>query len=181
MDNFIFVSGNQHKADYLSKWLGRPVNHQNIDLDEIQSLDLRQIVEHKARQAYEKIKKPVLVEDVALSFNGLNRLPGPFIKWFLEDLGVSGLCQLADGLASRKASADIEYALFDGQYLKFFKASVKGSISDKPRGNSGFGWNEIFIPDGTNKTYAEMTENEFRIYNMRYMAISKIRKYFQES
>ena len=51
------------------------VLHEKIDLDEIQSLDLREIVEHKVRQAYEKIKKPVLVEDTSLRFEALGKLP----------------------------------------------------------------------------------------------------------
>ena len=46
-----------------------------LDLDEIQSLDLREIVEHKVRQAYEKCGKPVLVENASLEFTALGRLP----------------------------------------------------------------------------------------------------------
>ena len=47
------------------------VLHQKLDLDEIQSLDLRTVVEHKVRQAYELVKKPVLVEDTSLQFEAL--------------------------------------------------------------------------------------------------------------
>ena len=54
MTNVTFITGNQSKADYLSKYLGHPVDHVKIDLDEIQSLDLKKIVEHKLKQAYEK-------------------------------------------------------------------------------------------------------------------------------
>lgn len=49
--------------------------HEKIDLDEIQSLDLREIVEHKVRQAFEKTGKPVLVEDTSLRFEALGNLP----------------------------------------------------------------------------------------------------------
>ena len=52
MKDITFVTGNQKKADYLAKYLGFPVKHQKLDLDEIQSLDLKQIVEHKVRQAF---------------------------------------------------------------------------------------------------------------------------------
>jgi len=45
--------------------------HEKIDLEEIQSLDLREIVEHKVRQAYDVVKKPVLVEDTSLRFTAL--------------------------------------------------------------------------------------------------------------
>ncbi len=55
MQSITFITGNQKKADYLAKYLGFPIEHQKIDLDEIQSLDLREIVEHKVKQAYEKV------------------------------------------------------------------------------------------------------------------------------
>jgi len=78
-----FITGNQHKADYLAKWLGMPINHQKVDLTEIQSLDLHEVVEHKVREAYRIIQKSVLVEDVSLTFHALGRLPGTLVKWFL--------------------------------------------------------------------------------------------------
>ena len=58
MKEVTFITGNQKKADYLAKYLGFPVKHHKLDLDEIQSLDLREIVEHKMRQAYEAVKGP---------------------------------------------------------------------------------------------------------------------------
>jgi inosine/xanthosine triphosphate pyrophosphatase family protein len=59
MTTITFITGNQNKADYLAKYLDHPVSHQKVELDEIQSLDLQTIVEHKVRQAYEVVKKPV--------------------------------------------------------------------------------------------------------------------------
>ncbi len=72
MVNVTFITGNQKKADYLAKYLGFSVNHVKIDLDEIQSLSLQEIVTHKVKQAYEKVQSPVIVEDVSLEFEALN-------------------------------------------------------------------------------------------------------------
>lgn len=94
MQSITFITGNQKKADYLARYLGFPIEHIKLDLDEIQSLDLDEIVEHKVKQAYEKIKKPVLVEDASLEFMALGRLPGPFIKFFIEEMGLDKLCTL---------------------------------------------------------------------------------------
>jgi hypothetical protein len=55
MQSIVFITGNQKKADYLAKYLGFPIEHIKVDLDELQSLDLREIVEHKVKQAYAKI------------------------------------------------------------------------------------------------------------------------------
>lgn len=86
MQPITFITGNQKKADYLARYLGFPIEHIKLDLDEIQSLELKEIVEHKVKKAYAKIKKPVIVEDASLEFTSLGRLPGPFIKFFIEEM-----------------------------------------------------------------------------------------------
>jgi len=179
----VFITGNQHKADYLAKWLGQPINHRKLDIDEIQSLDLRTVVEHKARQAYAAAGEPVLVEDVALTFTAMGQLPGTFVKWFLEEIGVDGLVRIADGLPHRGAEAAIMYAYFDGQELHVFEGRVTGQVPPRPRGENSFGkgWNAIFIPDGTDKTYAEMTEEECWPFNHRAQAIAKLQAFFADA
>jgi non-canonical purine NTP pyrophosphatase (RdgB/HAM1 family) len=179
--DFVFITGNQHKADYLQKWLGHPIEHHKLDLEEIQSLELKVVVEHKVRQAYGIIQKPVLVEDVGFTFEALGRLPGPLIKWFLEDLGDNGICTLVDGLEHRKAHVSIIYALYDGKELVFFENHVKGSVALEPRGTYGFGWNAAFIPEGSDKTYAEMTDEEVRPYSVRAQAIEQLKEYLARS
>src|SRR5688572_26522398 len=100
MKTVTFITGNQHKVDFLVKWLGRPVEHVKLDLDEIQSLDLHTVVAHKAEQAYNILKRPVLVEDASLAFTAMGRLPGTFVKWFIEEIGYDGLLRLANSLPS---------------------------------------------------------------------------------
>lgn len=179
MKDFVFITGNQHKADYLAKWLGTKVAHHKVDLDELQSLNLRAVTEHKVRQAYGRLKQPVMVEDIALTFTAMGRLPGTFIKWFLEEMGNEGLCKLADGLEHRGATASICYAYFDGQRVVFFEHHVPGTVADQPRGGHGFGWNPVFIPEGSAQTYGEMTDDEVRPFSVRAHAIEKLRAFLQ--
>lgn len=179
MTDLTFITGNQNKADYLAKWLNIEVPHHKLDLDEIQSLNLRAVAEHKARQAYEVLRTPALVEDVALTFTALGNLPGTFVKWFLEDLGIEKLASLAQSLEHQKAVASICYAYFDGQEMHFFEQDVNGSITPTPRGNRGFGWNAIFIPEGSDKTFAEMTDEEVEPFSPRFLAIEKLRAFLQ--
>jgi non-canonical purine NTP pyrophosphatase (RdgB/HAM1 family) len=186
MNNLTFITGNQHKADYLAKWLGLEVPHHKLDLDEIQSLDVREVVEHKVRQAYAIMQQPVLVEDVTLTFVGLGQLPGTFIKWFLQELEPAGLCKLADGLNSRAAIAGIMYGYFDGTEVRTFEARVQGVIAEKPRFSESSGWhsanswNSIFIPEGSHKTYGEMTDDELKPFSHRAQAIEKLRTFLAE-
>ncbi len=179
MNDVVFITGNQHKADYLAKWLDMPINHQKVDLTEIQSLDANEVVEHKVREAYKIVGNPVLVEDVSLTFHALGRLPGTLVKWFLEELENDGLCKLLSSYEDRSATASITYGLFDGETVRMFAAEITGSIPLEPRGDLGFGWNAIFVPDGTTKTYAEMTDEELEPFSHRAKAVAKLKEFLQ--
>ena len=177
MKDLIFITGNQNKADYLAKWLDMPIKHRKVDLDEIQSLDLRAVVEDKARRAYDTVKKPVLVEDVALGFDAFGRLPGTFIKWYIQELGNEIICCLLDNQPNRRATASICYCLYDGMNAHFFNASMRGRVADHPRGANGFGWDEIFISDGMDKTRAELSDDEQAATSMRRAAHDQLRAF----
>lgn len=159
MAHVTFITGNQNKADYLSRYLGFEVDHIKVDLDEIQSLDLKEVVRHKLLQAYEIIKKPVLVEDVSLEFEALGRLPGTFIKFYVEEVPFETLCRTLDGL-SRDATAKSIYGYYDGKRMEFFESSLGGTIAQNPRGANGWGWDKIFIPKGYTLTRAELSEED---------------------
>lgn len=158
--NVTFITGNSHKADYLSRLLELDIAHQKVDQDELQSLDLHTIVEHKLRQAYDLIKSPVLVEDVGLEFCALVKLPGPYVKWFIESAGEEACCRMLDGFEDKSAIARCTFGYFDGKQISFFDSEARGYISDHPKGDNGFGWDKIFINDGYNVTRAEMTPEE---------------------
>ena len=173
----VFVTGNAGKADEVSRYLEMPVKHQSLELAEIQSLDLEEIVKDKVSRAYKQIGKPVLVEDVALTFHSLGKLPGPFIKWFYEELGNDGLCRLLDG-KDRSCTATVCYGYYDGnKTIKLFEGSMAGTVSSSPLGSNSFGWASIFIPEGHEKTYAELTNDEHGPFSMRKKALKKLRDY----
>lgn len=178
MKKITFITGNKAKAELLAKHLKIKVDHKKLDIDEIQSLDLDEVVTKKAKAAYAIIKSPVLVEDVSLVYNALGRLPGPLIKWFLEELDNAGLCRLINHYKKdRSAIARVAFCYFDGNELKVFNAQIKGSIAAHPRGEKGFGWDPIFIPEGFNQTWAEMDEKDAGASSMRKVALEKFEKY----
>jgi inosine triphosphate pyrophosphatase len=174
MKNLTFITGNAAKAKYLSDYFHMPVEHVKLDLKEIQSLDLSEVVKDKVLRAYEIVKKPVLVEDVSLSFNAMKSLPGPLIKWFYETLGNEGLCRLLDGFDDRTALAKVQFAICDENETHTFEGSIQGSIAHTPKGDVGFGWDPVFIPDGYTKTWAEMNESEREQTSMRKIALTKL-------
>ena len=180
MKKLTFITGNAGKAKYLSDYFHIPVDHKKLDLIEIQSLGLKEIVEDKARRAFEIVNSPVLVEDVSLIFNGMKKLPGPLIKWFLETLGNEGLIKLVDSLDTRDAFAEVEFAICDENGVHTFSGSMEGSISDAPKGEMGFSWDPIFIPNGYSKTWAEMSDDEKHATSMRKIALEKMLEFFKK-
>lgn len=160
MSEVTFITGNPKKAEYLEKHLWFPVSHKRLHLDEIQSLDIREIVEHKVRQAYSQVWTSVLVEDVGLSFSCLWRLPWPFIKFFESELGLEKLVTLVDQ-DNRNAIARCVFSYYDGITVHFFEWSVSWTIATSPRWDGGFWWDRIFVPYWTEKTSAELDEVEY--------------------
>jgi non-canonical purine NTP pyrophosphatase (RdgB/HAM1 family) len=160
----VFITGNQNKVDYLSKTVGVELSHQKIDLDEIQSPDPIAVAEHKVRQAYDIVGMPVLVEDTSLSFNALGGLPGTFVKFFVEsENGLENMCRMLDGLQDRSAYASAVYAYYDGTDLKTFSGRLNGIIASSPRGSGGYGWDQIFEPEGySGLTRAELSPEQDR-------------------
>ncbi len=172
MNDVTFITGNQAKADSLAKYLGFPVRHQKIDLDEIQSLELKRVVEHKVRQAYEAVGSPVIVEGVALEFKALGRLPGTFIRFYVDEVPFETICRTLDGL-DRAAVARCVFGFYDGTTSEFFEGSLEGSIAEHPQGDNGYGWDKIFIPAGYMQTRAELSEED---YKKTYLMIKPLEK-----
>jgi inosine triphosphate pyrophosphatase len=178
MKDLTFITVNQNKADFLAKHLGVPVDHHKLDLDEIQSLYSHEVVTHKVRQAYKVLHKPVLVEDTSLIFVAMGKLPGTFVKWFIEEIGIEGLLRLANSLPDQAAVGRVCYGLYNGKEIHFFDGEMRGHIATEARDDGmGFGFDTIFINDGFDKTRAEMTEDEYARSSYRTHAIEKLREF----
>jgi non-canonical purine NTP pyrophosphatase (RdgB/HAM1 family) len=179
MQKLTFITGNKHKAEELENYLGIAIDCYKLDLPEIQSLDLEEVAIAKAKEAYEIIGAPVLVEDTALTFSSLGKLPGPFIKHFLESLQNEGLTKILNTYDNRGALALSCFVLRDENGSKVFMGETKGVIADNPRGENGFGWDAVFIPDGETKTWAEMSKEEKQRTSMRAKALEKLSDYLK--
>ena len=178
MKQVTFITGNKNKADYLAEYLGFPLEHVKLDLDEIQSLDPKAVIRHKVRQAYEEVKAPVLVEDVSLVFTAMGRLPGTFIKWFIDELQLEGLCRLLDG-KDRSAIASCVFGYYDGETEKYFESSLPGQIAQSPTGEGGFGWDQIFIPEGYTVTRAELSKEDDAKTYLQIKPFEALKSYLQ--
>ena len=88
LPHFTFVTGNLNKVAEVSHCLQgiAVVDHESVDLMELQAASSSDVTRLKAIEAFRKLKRPVVVEDTSLVFNALKTLPGPYIKWFKEAL-----------------------------------------------------------------------------------------------
>jgi non-canonical purine NTP pyrophosphatase (RdgB/HAM1 family) len=175
-----FVTGNKDKLrEAQAMW--SEIEGIDIDLDEIQEMDGRKIIEAKLKEAIkQKPGIPLIVEDQSLMIDGMNGLPGPLIKWFLKSVGREGVYKMAKLFGNQQAIARVTLGFVDKSgENKYFEGIVKGKIVE-PRGESDFGWDPIFIPDGFNKTFAEMGVEEKNKISHRKIALEKLREFVKE-
>jgi non-canonical purine NTP pyrophosphatase (RdgB/HAM1 family) len=174
-----FVTGNQDKLAEI-KAIIPDVEAVSIDLPEIQDIDARAIIEAKLEEAFKHRPGPFIVEDTSLYINALNGLPGPLIKWFLKSVGTEGVHKLSASFDDDSAYALtlIGYADANGN-IEFFEGKIDGTIV-APRGDSGFGWDAIFLPDGSAKTFGEMSSEEKNLISMRKLAAEKLKQHLAQ-
>ncbi|KAI1305009.1 nucleoside triphosphate pyrophosphohydrolase ham1 [Mortierella claussenii] len=178
----LFVTGNKNKLAEMQALLGDhfQLDSISIDLPELQGTS-HEIAREKCRQAAQIAKGPVYVEDTGLGFGALKGLPGPYIKWFLESIGLEGLVKMLAGYTDKSAVAfcTIAYTTGPGSEPILFEGSVQGSIVD-PVGPRTFGWDPIFKPDGQDGTYASMDSAVKNGMSHRFNAVSKLRQYLEK-
>lgn len=174
-----FATKNANKLREVNEILGRSLEQIAVELYEPQGLDVAEVIREKAEDAFRKTGKSVLVEDTALEFRAWNGLPGALIKWFLETVGNEGLLKMLAGVENRRAVAKTAVGFFDGNKAHVFVGEIDGTIPETIRGSSGFGWDPIFIPDGFDKSFAEMTSEEKNAVSMRRRALERMEMSFK--
>lgn len=156
----ILVSTNPNKGIEAERILGMPVLRVALALPEIQAATVEDITRYKLEVARTKGYSRLIVEDVSLGFDELGNFPGPYVRWLLEAAGGKGLAAIAYALNNRAARAQCCVGYWDGQELSVFLGEVAGEILVQPRGARHFGWDAWFQPRDSQKTFAEMTEEE---------------------
>jgi non-canonical purine NTP pyrophosphatase (RdgB/HAM1 family) len=178
-EGLVFVTSNTGKAREASHFLGRPIEARPLDLLEIQSLSFEEVVRAKAVDAASRLGAAVLVDDSGLSFPAWNGFPGPFTRWVLEAAGPEGLARMAGLLPGRRVEAVAALAMArpgDGpEEVVVAEGRVSGTIAPSPRGSNGFGWDVIFVPDGGDRTWAEMTGEEKNASSHRGRAFAALK------
>lgn len=173
-----FLTGNTGKIKEIQAIIPA-IKSMDLDLPEIQSLDAREVVTDKLRRAYYHHNGEFIVEDTSLYINSLKGLPGPLVKWFLKTVGCAGIATMAEAFGDGSAIAKTIIGYSNNKDdIHFFEGTISGTIV-APRGNEGFGWDPIFIPNGHSETFAEMSSSAKRKISMRQQAAIKLRTYLE--
>ena len=128
------------------------------DVPEIQSDDQTAVSVDKALKYYDLLKRPLVVMDSGLFIDELNGFPGVYTKYALDTIGIDRIIQLLGYGARAYTQRTITY--FDGNKPQTFTLKLHGALLKEPRGNNGRNYDKHFLPDGKNKTLAEMTNEE---------------------
>jgi XTP/dITP diphosphohydrolase len=171
------VTGNAGKALEIAEITGWPVVARKLEIMEVQSLDGAVVARAKAQAAYDLLKVPVVVDDSSLAIEVLGGLPGTLIAFFIARLGIEGILKLVGTAANRRAVVATHIGYCDGARVEVFSGVVAGRITDELRGAHGFGFDPLFIPEGQDKTLAEINTEEKNKASSRALALGQLKAF----
>ena len=160
-----FITSNEDKFREVSNILKRysiSIAFKHANLLEIQADSIEDVAIAKVKDAYDKVKDEVIVEDDGLFIDALNGFPSIYSSYVFKTIGNKGILKLMEGIDDRYAKFVSTIAYYNGSRLKLFKGVVEGMIAREERGIS-WGYDPIFIPKGYSKTYAELKDKKDQI------------------
>lgn len=153
------------------------VNHVNLEYDEIRSDTPEEISRKAAEVLANQLGKPVVVDDSGIFITALKEFPGTCSAYVHRRIGLKGLLKLMDGVEDRECYYRIALGYCEpGKKAEIFSGEEKGEIAESIRGSNGFGHDPILIPEGSDKTYAEM-DDPHQLKKFRRQALEKLREY----
>jgi XTP/dITP diphosphohydrolase len=182
MQPLYFITGNGMKAsearDILARF-GIAIEQKMLDIPEIQEKDAELVALEKVKHAFNIVKKPLFVEDTGLYIKAMNGYPGTLIKHFFDSIGPRGLLDFLRG-KDRSAEALTVIAFCDSKGdARTFRGLVRGKISDRVTKGYAFAWDTIFIPEGHDRTYAELGTAEKNRISQRRLALENFAKWMR--
>jgi XTP/dITP diphosphohydrolase len=188
----LIASNNPHKTDEIRSILSDSgikvytLKEKGIEIDVIEDKDtLEGNALKKAKEISEAVGMPVFSDDTGLFIDALDGKPGVYsARYAGENASYSDNCikVIEDlkllGLESSPAQFKTIICLFISEKEHhFFEGVCKGKIILEAKGENGFGYDPIFVPDGFDKTFAELNAEEKNSISHRGRAVMKFRDY----
>ena len=184
MKKLVFSTNNRHKLEEVSAILGK--DFQVLGLEDIgiytdipetgDTLEANALI--KARYIWNHKGIDCFADDTGLEVEVLDNAPGVYSARYAGEQkdakdNMRKLLSELEGKHNRKARFRTAIAaILDGkEYI--FEGIIEGKIIDIPRGNAGFGYDPVFVPDGYDKTFAEMGNDIKNTISHRAIAVKK--------
>lgn len=182
-----FATNNIHKFNEARKVLAEyriSVGMLRVKGSEIQSDSIEEIAEASAIDAFKKCKLPIIVEDAGLFIQTLKGFPGPYSAFAYKTIGNKGLLKLMENVENREAKFQSIIAHHSPELKEptCFRGEIIGEITKEERrrnSESGFGFDPIFKPVNSDKTFAEMSILEKNRYSHRAKALRKFAEWYR--
>lgn len=165
----VFITGNKGKIETAKRYFN---NVQNIkllplamDLVEPQFDSVLEVAKYKAKQAFKIVKKPVFVCDAGFSIEELDGFPGVYAKYFNETIGNDGYLRLMKDKDNRNCFYTTTIVYIDENGNEFsFESHINAKMTrEEAKEIKGDAWSNLWkitILEGSNKTIAELSEDE---------------------
>jgi len=195
----IFATNNPHKLSEIQDILGQEFQllslkdiHFEEDIPETQPT-LEGNALQKARYIFERFNLPCFADDTGLEIQALHGEPGVYSARYagsVQDHGseknrtAANIVKVLTKLATEKdrsARFRTVIAYLDGKKEHLFEGTVQGRIINNQRGEDGFGYDPVFVPDGYNQTFAEMPLSEKNKISHRARAFGKLVNFLREN
>jgi XTP/dITP diphosphohydrolase len=184
-DIIFLASGNAHKIKELEQVLSplgidlkSTLDYPDAEEVEEDQPDLQGNALKKARYWFDKTGLPSVSDDTGLEVDTLNGAPGVYSASYAGDNpsyddNVNKLLTELKGESDRSAQFRTVIAFVDGSDNYFFEGICRGRIIDEKRGDKGFGYDPVFVPEGYDETFAELSLEEKNRISHRGRAVQK--------
>lgn len=188
----VFATNNRHKLDEVRAIVGDRV--EVLSLNDIGCYDdipetadtLQGNALIKARYIHEKFGVDCFADDTGLEVEALDGAPGVYSARYAgeecdSEANMQKLLQNLTGKSNRNAQFRTVIALIIKGEEKLFNGIVKGTITEEKRGDSGFGYDPVFIPEGFSESFAQMSGDMKNSISHRYRATLELSNYLKEN
>jgi XTP/dITP diphosphohydrolase len=190
MNTIIFATNNEHKVIEVRAILKKmfkilSLKEAGIEIDIPEPYNsLQENAFEKARVIHQLTGKNCFAEDTGLEVEVLNGEPGVKSARYAGEersfeKNIDKLLSKLENKENHKAQFRTVVCLIEDGKQKIFEGTCKGTIIAQRRGDSGFGYDPVFIPDGSAKTFAEMSMEEKNRFSHRKKAIEKLTRYLK--
>jgi XTP/dITP diphosphohydrolase len=190
MTTLIFATNNEHKASEIQSLLPKDINvitlqQAGINIDIPEPYDtLQENANTKAKAIFEITKQNCFSEDTGLEIDALNGAPGVHsARYASEDrnfnANIEKVLTNLKNIENRTAQFRTVICLIWEQKEYYFEGICRGHIAEQNSGTAGFGYDPIFIPEGSDKSFATMTMEEKNTFSHRQKAVTQLFTFLQ--